>query len=210
MAVPMTALTKKNAKFIWRSECQERFEKLKQAFTSASVLAMPSGQEEYVLYTDALKLGRSSIRSEDFETLAVWGEVQDFHRSREFEVILHIERAEYETAQMLQKWRLREVSKGLRLYSAENGVVRYHDRLLVPSDDSLREDIMKEAQAPGTLFTPGVRRCVKVKHLKPAGNLRQLLIPEWKWENIKMDFGIGLSWTVGGYNVIWVIVDRTY
>ncbi|XP_073064007.1 uncharacterized mitochondrial protein AtMg00860-like [Primulina eburnea] len=33
MAVPMTALAKKNAKFIWEPECQESFEKLKQALT---------------------------------------------------------------------------------------------------------------------------------------------------------------------------------
>jgi hypothetical protein len=31
-------------------------------------------------------------------------------------------------------------------------------------------------------------RRVKADHLRPAGNLQPLSIPEWKWENICMDF----------------------
>ncbi|XP_073064081.1 uncharacterized mitochondrial protein AtMg00860-like [Primulina eburnea] len=46
ISVPITTLMKKNAKFVWRSECQENFDRLKQALTSAPVLAMPSGQGE--------------------------------------------------------------------------------------------------------------------------------------------------------------------
>ncbi|XP_075473869.1 uncharacterized protein LOC142504915 [Primulina tabacum] len=44
ITVPMTTLQKKNAKFIWRPECQESFDRLKQALTSEPVLAMPSGK----------------------------------------------------------------------------------------------------------------------------------------------------------------------
>ncbi|XP_073030709.1 uncharacterized protein [Primulina eburnea] len=41
IAVPMTTLTKKNAKFIWGSECQDGFDRLKRALTTTPVLAMP-------------------------------------------------------------------------------------------------------------------------------------------------------------------------
>jgi hypothetical protein len=51
-------------------------------------------------------------------------------------------------------------------------------------------------------------RRVKVDHLRPAGNLQPLSIPEWKWETICMDFIVGLPRTSHGYNSIWVIVDR--
>ncbi|XP_075483636.1 uncharacterized protein LOC142523790 [Primulina tabacum] len=61
IAVPMTTLTKKNAKFNWGSDCQESSEKLKQALTSAPVLSMPSGQGQYVLYIDALQLGLGTV-----------------------------------------------------------------------------------------------------------------------------------------------------
>jgi hypothetical protein len=33
-------------------------------------------------------------------------------------------------------------------------------------------------------------------------------VPEWKWEEIVMDFIVGLPRTQSGYDSIWVIVDR--
>ena len=33
-------------------------------------------------------------------------------------------------------------------------------------------------------------------------------IPTWKWERITIDFVVGLPTTVGGYDSIWVVVDR--
>jgi hypothetical protein len=33
-------------------------------------------------------------------------------------------------------------------------------------------------------------------------------VPEWKWEEIAIDFIVGLPRTLSGYESIWVIVDR--
>jgi hypothetical protein len=49
---------------------------------------------------------------------------------------------------------------------------------------------------------------VKAEHQRPAGLLQPLKIPEWKWEEIGMDFIAGLPRTQDGYDTIWVIVDR--
>ncbi|GKD37274.1 retrotransposon protein, putative, ty3-gypsy subclass [Tanacetum coccineum] len=49
---------------------------------------------------------------------------------------------------------------------------------------------------------------VKAKHQKPSGLLQQPEIPEWKWNNITIDFVSGLSRTPSGYDTISVIVDR--
>jgi hypothetical protein len=49
---------------------------------------------------------------------------------------------------------------------------------------------------------------VKAEHQRPARLLQPLKIPEWKWEEIRMDFIVGLPHTQAGYDSIWVIVDR--
>jgi hypothetical protein len=49
---------------------------------------------------------------------------------------------------------------------------------------------------------------VKAELQRSAGFLQPLKIPEWKWEEIRMDFIVGLPRTQAGYDSIWVIVDR--
>ena len=49
---------------------------------------------------------------------------------------------------------------------------------------------------------------VKAEHQKPARLLQPLLIPEWKWDKLGMDFITGLPRTRSGYDSIWVVVDR--
>ena len=62
-------------------------------------------------------------------------------------------------------------------------------------------------------ITAYVARCdncsrVKVVHLKSIGLLQPLPILGWKWEEISMDFIIGLPHTRQGHDSIWVIVDH--
>ncbi|GJX69283.1 putative reverse transcriptase domain-containing protein [Tanacetum coccineum] len=49
---------------------------------------------------------------------------------------------------------------------------------------------------------------VKAKYQKPSDLLVQPEIPQWKWENITMDFVTKLPKTVTGQDTIWVIIDR--
>jgi hypothetical protein len=49
---------------------------------------------------------------------------------------------------------------------------------------------------------------VKAEHERSARLLQPLKILEWKWEEIGMDFIVGLPRTQAGYDSIWVIVDR--
>ena len=58
-----------------------------------------------------------------------------------------------------------------------------------------------------------VARCltyqqVKDEHQRPGGMLQPLDIPEWKWEEVTMDFMSGLLRSSEGYDSILVIVDR--
>jgi hypothetical protein len=49
---------------------------------------------------------------------------------------------------------------------------------------------------------------VKAKHQQPARLLQPLQVPEWKWEEIAMDFIVGLPRSQSNYDSIWVIMDR--
>jgi hypothetical protein len=53
-------------------------------------------------------------------------------------------------------------------------------------------------------------RKVKADYMKPRGLLQTLSIPEWKWDNISMDFIMGLPMMACKFHSIWVIVDRLY
>ncbi|GJS80041.1 putative reverse transcriptase domain-containing protein [Tanacetum coccineum] len=48
----------------------------------------------------------------------------------------------------------------------------------------------------------------KAKHQKPSGWLVQPEIPQWKWDNITINFLTKLPRTQSGNDTIWVIVDR--
>ncbi|GJZ29615.1 putative reverse transcriptase domain-containing protein [Tanacetum coccineum] len=119
----------------------------------------------------------------------------------------------------------------------EDGRLYLAKRIWVLVYGSLRTLIMNEAHATRYSVDPGVNKmyydirglywwpgmkndiaiyvskcltCFKVKpkHKKPSGLLQQLEIPEWKWENITMDFITRLPRTSSGHDSIWVIVDR--
>ncbi|WVZ70733.1 hypothetical protein U9M48_019376 [Paspalum notatum var. saurae] len=58
-AKPMTSLTKKNAKYLWSSNCEEAFQTLKKPLTSAPVLAQPDVTKPFDVYCDASAMGRA-------------------------------------------------------------------------------------------------------------------------------------------------------
>jgi hypothetical protein len=43
--------------------------------------------------------------------------------------------------------------------------------------------------------------------MKPGGLLQPLIILEWKWDDISMDFIVGLRMMTRTFDSIWVIMD---
>jgi hypothetical protein len=66
---------------------------------------------------------------------------------------------------------------------------------------------MKRAIAEYVALCNNCQR-VKAERQRPARLLQPLKIPQWKWEEISMDFIVGLLTTQSGYDYIWVFVDR--
>jgi hypothetical protein len=53
-------------------------------------------------------------------------------------------------------------------------------------------------------------RKVKADYMKPGGLLQPLSIPDWKWDDISMDFIVGLPMMARKFDLIWVMVDRLF
>jgi hypothetical protein len=51
-------------------------------------------------------------------------------------------------------------------------------------------------------------RKVKADYMKPGWLLQPLSIPEWKWDDISIDFIVGLPLMASKFDLIWVIMDR--
>jgi hypothetical protein len=119
----------------------------------------------------------------------------------------------------------------------DQGIVWFNNRIVVPKNDEIRQQILDEAHLSRYSIHPGstkmyhnlkqhywwtkmkieiaryVARCdtcrrVKAIHMKTTGPFQSLPIPTWKWEDISMDFIVGLPRTTKGYDSIWVIIDR--
>jgi hypothetical protein len=113
----------------------------------------------------------------------------------------------------------------------KEGVLWYKGRICVPNVKELKDKILREAHESAYSIHPGgskmyhdlkatywwcgmkrdvaeyVALCntcqqVKAEHQQPTGLLQPLQVLEWKWEEIFMDFIVGLSRTQSGYDSI--------
>ena len=357
IASPLTKLTRKEVRFNWSKECDESFQELKRRLTSAPVLALPSGTEGFIVYSDASSRGLGCVLMQHGKVIAyasrqlkphevnypvhdlelaavvfalrVWRhylygtQVQIFtdHKSlkylmsqkelnmrqrrwveliKDYDCIIDyhpgkanvvadalsrkgkavmgdIETAEQGNVRELKRMgiqlsvgpegsllahmKIRSVlrDKVLEVQLADEGVRKIKEkikqgkelflqvlpgglvargkRVYVPENKTLKGEILKEAHESRFATHPGstkmyrdlreyywwpnmkkeiaeyVSRCgicqqVKIEHQRPAGELQPLPIPEWKWENIAMDFVTGLPKGKKGNDAIWVVVDR--
>jgi hypothetical protein len=116
-------------------------------------------------------------------------------------------------------------------------VLWFNNRIVVPKNHQLREQILDEAHLSKFSIHPGstkmyqdlrqnfwwtrmkreiakyVSECdtyqrVKASYLKVSGTLQPLSNPSWKWEDISMDFIVDLPNTSQKHDSIWVIIDR--
>ncbi|KAG8501064.1 hypothetical protein CXB51_003123 [Gossypium anomalum] len=85
-----------------------------------------------------------------------------------------------------------------------DGSLMFKNQICVPKNDELIQRFcMKHIMAVWRFI-----RAVKAEHQVPSGLLQPIMVPEWKWDRITMDFVLGLPLTPGKKDAIWVIVDR--
>jgi hypothetical protein len=113
----------------------------------------------------------------------------------------------------------------------------FKERLVVPRRETLKKKILDEAHTSRYSIHPGSTKmyhdlrqqfwwtrmkheaaryisecdtCRKVKadYMKPGRLLQPLSVPEWKWNDLSMDFIVGSPLTARMFDSIWVIIDR--
>jgi hypothetical protein len=113
----------------------------------------------------------------------------------------------------------------------DQGVVWFNNRIVVPKNDEIRQQILDEGHLSRYSIHLGSTkmyhdlkqhywwtkmkieiaryvarcdtcRCVKAIHMKTVGQLQSLHIPTWKWEHISMNIIVGLPRTIKGYDSI--------
>ncbi|KAL0554138.1 hypothetical protein IC582_008052 [Cucumis melo] len=70
LALPLTALTRKNVKFEWSDKCEQSFQELKKRLVTAPILALPVTGKDYVIYCDASRLGLGCVLMQDGNVIA--------------------------------------------------------------------------------------------------------------------------------------------
>ncbi|XP_028072755.1 uncharacterized protein LOC114274969 [Camellia sinensis] len=149
--------------------------------------------------------------------------------------ILESQKYDQEVAFIKAQMESSETIPGWEIHT--DGSLKYQGQMFVPSDNSLREKALKEfhhsvfvihlectkmyqdlkhqywwgrMKKDVAKFVSQCLTCqqIKAEHQRQAGTLQPLLLPEWKWEYITMDFVTGLARSPQGHDGIWVVVDR--
>ncbi|GJX71571.1 putative reverse transcriptase domain-containing protein [Tanacetum coccineum] len=166
--------------FEWGDKPEAAFQSLKNKLCSAPILALPQGAENFIVYCDASHKGLGAVLMQNEKVIA--------YASRQ----LKIHEKNYTTHDL----ELGAVVFTLKIWRHYLGMKKLYWW------PNMKADIATY-----------VRKCltcakVKAEHQRPSGLLVQPEIPQWKWDNITMDFVTKLPKSSQGYDTIWVIVDR--
>ncbi|GKB84923.1 putative reverse transcriptase domain-containing protein [Tanacetum coccineum] len=160
--------------------------------TGAPISALPEGGEDFIAYYDASKKGLGAVLMQREKNEDVGG--------------MLVENAKNPEA--IRKEKLEPRADGTLCF---NGMAGVGYPVMADLHDLYEEAILgAQYEKDIATYVSKCLTCAKVKaeHQRPSGLLVQPKIPEWKWDNITMDFVTKLPKTSQGYDTIWVIVDR--
>nr|GEU76270.1 reverse transcriptase domain-containing protein [Tanacetum cinerariifolium] len=177
--------SKRSMKFNWGEKEEAAFQLLKQKLCSASILALPVGSKNFVVYCDVSHKRLGVVLMQKEKVIA--------YASRQLKLDSVFRRFE-----------------GLDMHESHKSKYSIH-----PGSDKMYQDWKKlywwpNIKAEIATYVSKCLTCAKVKieYQKPSGLLVQPEIPQCKWENITMNFMTKLPKTAAGQDTIWVIVDR--
>nr|GEU67504.1 reverse transcriptase domain-containing protein [Tanacetum cinerariifolium] len=162
----------------WLSKAEAAFQLLKQNLCSAPILALPEGSENFVVYCDVLHKRLGAVLMQKEKVIAYASRQLKCVVFTDHKILQHI--LDHKELNMRQRRWLE-----LNMY----------------------QDLKKlywwlNIKAEIATYVSKCLTCAKVKieYQKPSGLLVQPEIPQWKWENITMDFVTKLPKTAKSLN----------
>ncbi|GKA59674.1 putative reverse transcriptase domain-containing protein [Tanacetum coccineum] len=186
------------------------FQLLKQKLYSALILALTEGSENFVLYCDASHKGLGAVLMQKEKVIAYASRQLKVHEKNYITYDLELGAVVF----ALKMWRHYLYGtndlRALIIHDSHKSKYSIH-----PRSDKMYQDLKKLYLWPNmkAKIATYVSKCltcnkVKIEYQKPSSLLVQPEIPQWKWENITMDFVTKLLKTETGQDTIWVIIDR--
>nr|GEW43180.1 reverse transcriptase domain-containing protein [Tanacetum cinerariifolium] len=201
---PLTKLTQKNKNYIWGEEQESAFQLLKQKLCEAPILALPKGNNDFVIYCDASLQGLGAILMQREKVIAYPSQQLKPHEENYTTHDLELGAVVF----ALKIWRH-------YLYGTKCTVFTDHKSLqhiLSQKELNMRQrrwlELLEDYECE-ICYNPGKENIMvdALKYQNPSGLLVQPEIPMWKWERITMDFITKLPKTSNGHDTIWVIID---
>nr|GFA29345.1 reverse transcriptase domain-containing protein [Tanacetum cinerariifolium] len=199
---------------------------------SVPIRALPEGSEDFVAYCDAsikglgdvlmqrdkvisyasrkLKIHEKNYTTHDLELGAVVFALKIW-RHYLYETKCTVFTAHKSLKHILNQKDLNiRQRRWLELLNDYDCEIHYHPGKANVVADALGRKEREPLRVDIATYVSKCMACAKVKaeHQRPPGLLVQPKIPEWKWDNITMDFVTKLPKSSQGYDTTWVIIDR--
>nr|GEZ30810.1 reverse transcriptase domain-containing protein [Tanacetum cinerariifolium] len=189
----------------WLSKAEAAFQLLKRKLCSAPILALPEGSENFVVYCNASHKGLGAVLMQKEKVIAYASRQLKVHEKN---CTTH----DLELGLNLPKQILNAQSEARKEENFINEDLHGMINKLEPRADGTL-CLNNRSWIPCIEIATYVSKCltcakVKIEYQKPSGLLVQPEIPQWKWENITMDFVTKLPKTAAGQDTIWKSLNK--
>ncbi|GJY82304.1 putative reverse transcriptase domain-containing protein [Tanacetum coccineum] len=221
---PLTTLTQKESHLRNGDKQEATFSKyIKEKVGTAPILALPQGAEDLIVYCNASHKGLASYECKTDKEMLMHHDSMKIHEEK-FILLMIGNLVQWCCSKELENKLLTEAQKpenlknedvcGMirkdirkeKLESRADGTLCLNGESWLPCYGDLRMVIMHESHKSKYSIHPGSRP--NTKGHRVCWYMVQPEIPQWKWDNITMDFVTKLPKSSQGYDTIWVIVDR--
>ncbi|KAK1680543.1 hypothetical protein QYE76_041391 [Lolium multiflorum] len=191
IAAPLNDLTKKGVVFEWGAAQDHAFDELKRLLTSAPLLALPDFNKQFEIECDASGIGIGGVLMQEGRPIAYFSEKLSGAK-------LNYPIYDKELYALIRVLEESHAGGLMGHFGREKTLLMLADHFYWPK---MRRDVDRY-----------VRRCITCNKskskLKPHGLYTPLPAPTTPWEDISMDFVLGLPRTKRGHDSIFVVVDR--